>query len=636
MPNEPQPSYRLPNLLIRNRNFALLWAAYGISAFGDHLSEMALLVERNALESERSVRIQALLSFGFFLPFVLLGPVAGWWSDRFSRKWTMIAADLLRAGVVVSLVFAVPALAAWLEPHGLGDYSVVLPLFVVGALAAFFSPSRQAMVPTLIRDDQFIRANALISALGTIATILSAVAGGIIVERWGTSLNYRLDALTFVASGLLLAMIATRRTRAGDHPKLSGVLKPVADGFRYVRTHRRVLQLMVLGTVFWASAGVVNSVIPALVRDVFGGSISDVGVYRGLVGVGLALGAALLGIVGSALPLQLGVLLSLAGGGFWILALDAAYTLQLGRVLSGICLVMIGAHGAGVLVLVLTTIQRFVPDSRRGRVFGVADMVTMGALVVVTGALGLPNIPNLDAYVPWLLAATGLGWLVALRGAWRIYRRGDKLSAAARLALETVRLYARFWCRVRRIGPCTLPREGPVILAANHTAGIDPMVLLATSPRRLISFIVAQEYYHTPVAGYIMRLGEAIPIDRANPGRQFLSSALRHLKDGGCLGIFPQGQFVVPGEEQPAAKSGLGLLALRSGATVVPCHISGTKYCDNPFASLLVRHNVRIKYGRPINLAPFRDRRRDRKAQQEFSELVMKKIEELAPQEGER
>ena len=63
-------------------------------------------------------------------------------------------------------------------------------------------------------------------------------------------------------------------------------------------------------------------------------------------------------------------------------------------------------------------------DSRRGRVFGVSDMFTMGAMVLATGAIALPNIPNLDSYVPLLLAATGAGLLVALWFAWREYRRG--------------------------------------------------------------------------------------------------------------------------------------------------------------------------------------------------------------------
>ena len=131
----PQPA--LPNWLVLNRNFALLWAAYGISAFGDHLSEMALLREADAFKRDDLTRVQALFTCFYFLPFALLGPLAGWWADRFNRKWTMIGADIVRAALMASLPFIVPLL------HGnWGDYGIAAPLLLAGLFAAFFSPSR--------------------------------------------------------------------------------------------------------------------------------------------------------------------------------------------------------------------------------------------------------------------------------------------------------------------------------------------------------------------------------------------------------------------------------------------------------------------------------------------------------------
>ena len=625
-------SPRLPDWLVHNRNFVLLWAAYGVSAFGDHLSEMALLKERHGFERDDVTRVQALMTFGFFLPFVVIAPLAGWWADRFSRKWTMIAADLLRAGIMISLAITIPRLVG----YGLGDFAVVLPLAATGMLAAFFSPARQAMVPTLIRDDQLVRANAMISGLGTIGAILSGWVGGKLVDlseagRIELFWNYRLDALTFLVSAVLLVFLSMRRSRAVPHAVLTGVWAPVREGFRYVRSHRRVLQMILLGTVFWAAAGVVISVVPAVVREVFGGRFSDVGMYRGLIAAGLAAGAAVLTIVGPTLPIPLAVLGALLGGGCWVLALDGAYIFKLGRVFTGLCLFMIGAHGAALLVNIMVVIQRFVPDTRRGRVFGVSDMCTMGAIAAATGALGLPNIPHLDDYVPWLLGATAAGLLVGLRFAWREFRRGDPNPAALQLVWALVRFYARFWCRLQRVGPCTIPRTGPVIVAANHTAGVDPMLILATSPYRLVSFIVAQEYYHTPIAGYFMRMGHSIPINRASPSKSFLSSCLKHLKAGGCLGIFPQGTFERPGEDDVEAKTGVGVFALRTGATVVPCHISGTRYFENPFLAYFVRHRTRIRYGKPVDLSAYQGREKDRAVQQEVSELVMARIRELAP-----
>lgn len=636
MPTSPESACRLPGLLIRNRNFVLIWLAYGVSALGDHLSEMALLKERGGFDRPDITRVQALMTFGFFLPFVLFGPLAGWWADRFSRKWTMIGADLVRAGVMISLVVTVPLLV----DRGLGDFSIVVPLFLTGAFAAFFSPCRQAMIPTLIREDQLVRANAMISALGTIGAILSGWLGGKLVDlsqagHFGLVWNYRLDALTFVVSAALLVGLSLRLSRAVPHAPLTGVWTPLREGFRYVRQHRRVLQIILLGTVFWAAAGVVISVVPALVKEVFGGTFSDAGMYRGLIAAGLACGAALMTVFGPSLPTALAVLVGLAGGGVCVLALDAAYVFKLGRVFSGFCLLMVGMHGAALLISVMVVIQRFVPDSRRGRVFGVSDMATMAAMVTATGLLGLPSIPELDRYVPFLLALVGLGLLAATGLAWREYRRSETASPLLGLMWKVVRFYVHFWCRARRAGICTVPREGPVILAANHTAGVDPLILQGTTLHRLIGFVVAKEYYDRPLAGWFMRQVGCVPIDRANPGKSFLAACLRKLRAGGCLGIFPQGTYVGPDQQQPEAKYGVGILALRTGATVIPCHISGTTYRYSPFAAYFVRHKVRIKYGRPVDLSAFRGKQRDRDTARRVSELIMDEINALAPSPDE-
>ena len=624
--------YHLPNLLIRNRNFVLIWAAYGISALGDHLSEMALLKERGGFDRPDITRIQALMTFGFFLPFVLFGPLAGWWADRFSRKWTMIGADLVRAVVMISLVLTVP----FFVDCGLGDFSIVVPLFFTGLFAAFFSPCRQAMIPTLIREDQLVRGNAMISAMGTIGAILSGWLGGKLVDlseagHFGLVWNYRLDALTFVISAVLLVGLSMRRTRAAPRPPLAGMWMPLRQGFSYVNQHRRVLQIILLGTVFWAAAGVVISVVPALVKEVFGGTFSDAGMYRGLIAAGLACGAALMTIFGPSLPTSLAVLAGLAGGGVWVLALDAAYVFKLGRVFSGLCLFMLGTHGAALLISVMVVIQRFVPDSRRGRVFGVSDMATMAAMVTATGLLGLPNIPNLDRYIPFLLAFVGLGLVVVTWVTWREYHRTESAPPLLGLIWKLVRFYVHFWCRARRDGICTIPRQGPVILAANHTGGVDPLIIQGTIMHRLVGFVVAKEYYQRPLAGWFMRQVGCVPIDRENPGKSFLSACLRRLKAGGCLGIFPQGTFVSPDQEQPVARYGVGVLALRTKATVIPCHISGTTFRQSPFAAYFVRHKVRIKYGRPVDLSAFRGKERDRDAAQRVSELIMDEINALAP-----
>ena len=144
--------------LLRNRNYVMLWAAYGISAMGDHLSEMAILNSQDAMNRPDVTRLQAIMTFVFMGPF-LLGPLTGWVADRLPRKWIMISADLIRMAIMINFAL----LMGWFAP--LGSWGPFLPLGLVGVFAAFFSPARSSMVPTLVRPDQLVSANAMINAL---------------------------------------------------------------------------------------------------------------------------------------------------------------------------------------------------------------------------------------------------------------------------------------------------------------------------------------------------------------------------------------------------------------------------------------------------------------------------------------
>ena len=116
------------------------------------------------------------------------------------------------------------------------------------------------------------------------------------------------------------------------------------------------------------------------------------------------------------------------------------------------------------------------------------------------------------------------------------------------------------------------------------------------------------------------------------PGKSTISTALRLLKSGGCLGVFPQGAIEKPGENL-SGKAGIAMFALRSGATVIPCHISGTRYRKSVLQSFFTRHAMRVRYGRPIDLSEFDGQIRDKDALARASDHIMHEIRNLAPPE---
>jgi MFS family permease len=291
---------RIPANVFLNRNFLLLWAAYGIAAIGDNMNDTGQLALVNALETEKSVRLMALMMFGLMLPFLILGPVAGWAADRISRQLTMISADVIRGVIVLNFATIIP----WLLGIGFGDYTVMSTQIMLGMLGAFFSPARQAMLPTLVRHDQLVTANGMIGAIAPIGAVIGFLIGGIIVDQAGPVWNFRINAVTFLSSATLIAFIIVPRGVHQVGAAGESMLAPLLEGFAYVRSHRRVLSLIAILSVFWGAAGVVYACVPAIVTKLVSDKYTDVGTYRALTAMGMIPGAVLMSLLGKHLGIK--------------------------------------------------------------------------------------------------------------------------------------------------------------------------------------------------------------------------------------------------------------------------------------------------------------------------------------------
>lgn len=603
--------------LLANRNFILLWLAYGVSALGDHLSELALLKVVGFEYSPQQTRLQAAMTFVFFLPFFLLSPVMGTLADRWPRRHMMILADLIRAGIVAGI----PLLIRTAE-HPL--VVLLTPLLLLGVFAALFSPARLAILPTLVADEHLTRANSLINGLGTIAAMISYGLGGWLAMR-DPYLNFRLDAATFLFSALCVLLIVEPRA-VSPARRREPFAAALAAGWRYVRTHRRCVHLIIFSTVFWIAAAAFNSTLGTIVFHWYGADYEAFGYLKAAIGAGMLLGALLLSYFGEALRSEWTITWSLVWAGVALLGFLLTDSLAGGIVLTA----TVGMFGAALLIAVNTLLQRITPDYIRGRVFGLKDVVSMAGLLLATGVLGLAEIPGLDAAVGWLLGGLGVSLIGVGITSLVLRLRESDLNFEMSIYRNLNRFYCAWWFRLKRIGPCTVPPTGPVIVASNHTSSIDPLLLNAAMPRRFVGFLIARRYYNIPVFGRFIRMVGCVPVERTGRDLPALRAALRCLKGGGVLGVFPEGTIPRPGQKLPP-KPGAALLALRSDAALVPVHISGTRYSDSVVLPFFMRHRARVRFGRPIDLGPYRSRPHDRRTVEELTAELWARIEALGP-----
>jgi len=119
-----------------------------------------------------------------------------------------------------------------------------------------------------------------------------------------------------------------------------------------------------------------------------------------------------------------------------------------------------------------------------------------------------------------------------------------------------------------------------------------------------------------------------VPVRRDGHDAAGTRAALRHLKAGNALGIFIQGRIAPPGEKLEP-KDGAAMLALHSGALVVPAHISGTRYDEKVAWSFFRRHRARIRLGKPIDLSRHWIPGADKESLRRISNRLLERINEL-------
>jgi 1-acyl-sn-glycerol-3-phosphate acyltransferase len=147
-------------------------------------------------------------------------------------------------------------------------------------------------------------------------------------------------------------------------------------------------------------------------------------------------------------------------------------------------------------------------------------------------------------------------------------------------------------------GAENIPARGPILLAPNHRAYMDPPYLSMVTQRQL-HLMAKEPLFKIPVFGpYIKALG-AFPVKRGAPDRGAIRQAMEELKAGRVLGIFPEGTRADPGTLLPAER-GFALIAKQTGIPIVPIALEGTDRVHPKHARRLHRAHVTATVGKPV------------------------------------
>ena len=171
-----------------------------------------------------------------------------------------------------------------------------------------------------------------------------------------------------------------------------------------------------------------------------------------------------------------------------------------------------------------------------------------------------------------------------------------------------------------------IPATGPVLIVSNHVSLLDPPIVGGAAPRELY-FLAKEELFRVPLLGRLIRGLNSRPVKRDGSDGRALKTALKLLAEDRALLLFPEGTRGTEGR-LGEGKPGAGMLAVMSGAPVVPAYVSGSGRALPPGRTLPRPSRVRVRFGPPLHFkAAGSDRRKER--YREATDEMMRAIAQL-------
>lgn len=368
--------------VLRQRNFAFLWVAGLISSVGTWALYTAL--PYYVYEQTGSALAAGGMVIAQTIPRILLSSVAGVCVDRWDRKRTLIAADVIRAGLLL-LIFAV-------HSHDL-LWVIYLVAFCEAAVSQFFGPAREAMVPHLVDEQALTAANAMDAANGPLIRLLAPAFGGALLALLGVTGLVLADTGSYLVSAALILAVSLppRRADRSAAPRrsanslLGSAWADWRSGVREVAAEPILLSVLIVNGVVLVGYGMITVILVLFARDVLHGNALVFGWLVTAQGIG--------GLVGAA-------------GTNWLERwLSPTRVINVGLVTTGVLYLLVAnvPHMAVDIALIAVTglpitsywvsvrtlLQKRTPDAHRGRVFGLSEMINSIATLAGVGVAGL-------------------------------------------------------------------------------------------------------------------------------------------------------------------------------------------------------------------------------------------------------
>ena len=555
-PNSMSQAHPSQFALLSQRRFAPFFWTQFFGAGNDNVLKFAftvLVTYQLSVSWLPPEKAGLVISAVFILPFVLLSATSGQLADKFDKARVM--------RLIKSFEILIMLLATW----GFVAQQVVVLLaclFLMGVHSTLFGPVKYAYLPQHLDDHELTGGNGMVEMGTFVAILLGQLAGGLLVVVPGMG--------PALAGGTCLAIAVIGRLTAQAIPaspphdaSLKINWNPVTETLRNLKLARGdiVVFRSLLGISWmWFFGATFLSQFPSFAKDVLHGDVHVASLLLVLFSVGVGIGSLLCEVL-SRRQVEIG-LVPLGAIGMSVFAIDlyfavghlaapagalwglADFTSQGQHVRPMIDLFMLSLSAGLYSVPMYALVQMRALASHRARIIAANNI--LNALFMIASSLIAGALLHFGVSIGGVFLITGIANAIVA---------GYIFCLVPEYLLRFVAfVLTRTAYRFRIQGDAHIPATGPAIVVCNHVSFVDPVLLMAASPRP-IRFLMDARIFRTPGLGLFFRLAKAIPIAPKNDDPAAYEAAFaaadQVLAEGDLLGIFPEGGITNDGTLKP-------------------------------------------------------------------------------------
>jgi 1-acyl-sn-glycerol-3-phosphate acyltransferase len=562
--------------LLGERRFAPLFWTQFLGAANDNIFKFSftLLATYQAAEwGGLDAKSVGFVIAGIFIaPFVLFSATAGQLADKIEKGRIM--------RFVKNLEIAIMALAAYgfLTHHASALYMCV---FLMGLHSTIFGPVKYSYLPQHLSDAELTGGNGLVEMGTFVAILVGTMVGGILAGDLGAQ-YVAWTCLAVAVLGRIAAQFVP--LSPSSEPDLRINWNPASETWRNLKIaaqDRAVFHSLLGISWLWFFGSVFLTSFTPFSRDVVGGDENVVTLLLGVFSIGIGAGSLLCERL-SGRKIEIG-LVPFGSIGMTLFAVDLWFTTH-GMVATSqrplaafladthswhvmADLFLLALFGGFFSVPLYALIQARAEPTHRARIIAANNI--LNAIFMIVAALMSKALLDAGLSFPELFLVVGL----------------MNAAVAAYIYLLVPEFLMRFlaWLlihtfyRLEKSGLENIPEKGPAMLVSNHVSFVDPVIILAASPRP-IRFVMDHRIFKIPLMSFFFRTGKAIPIAPAKEDSKLLEAAYEEvskaLRAGELVAIFPEGRITDTGDLNPF-RSGIERIVERDPVPVIPIALRG-------------------------------------------------------------